>query len=526
MVPVTASRGLRRGRLRDLTEEVRGTARGARASRRLLTWAAIITACLGALLVAATSFDARIESALLDLPGLGALGRIGLGGPVTYYVSPSGADSASGTTPGHAWRTLRRASRVVLRPADRLLLRGGARYPGTLRLGSPDGGDAARPVLVSSYGTGRAVITSHGSGIVVADAGGIDIANIDLTGTGADATTAGINLFSDRRQGPRYAHIVITGVTISGFGNGIALAAAHDVGFADVRVGHAVLRGNLRAGLISFGPRFDPLAPRYAHSNLDISHVTAIKNLGDPKITRGSSGSGIVLGSVQQATVAWSTATGNGGSGGASGEGPFGIWAYDSLGVVFEHDRALANTSNNRYDGGGFALDKNTSGCVVQYNLSYGNWGAGYQIYSAQRDQAARDNIIRFNSSTDDSRTYQMSGSIILNGYTSDSLVYRNTIIASSPPGSLHSALYLGQNIHGNTIRGNILETRLPGPIVRAAAPLGTTAVRLLENDYYSAAASWQILWGQTSYLTLAGFRAGTGQERLGGRDVGRTVKP
>ena len=44
-------------------------------------------------------------------------------GGTTYYVSPSGSDSASGTDPSHAFRSVGRVSNLDLQPGDEILLR-------------------------------------------------------------------------------------------------------------------------------------------------------------------------------------------------------------------------------------------------------------------------------------------------------------------------------------------------------------------------------------------------------------------
>ena len=77
----------------------------------------------------------------------------------TFYLSPHGSDDAGGTSAGAAWRTLERASEVTYRPGDRLLLRSGGTFRGTLTIGGT--GTAAAPVRISSYGKGpRPVVTA------------------------------------------------------------------------------------------------------------------------------------------------------------------------------------------------------------------------------------------------------------------------------------------------------------------------------------------------------------------------------
>src|SRR5262245_65505565 len=51
-------------------------------------------------------------------------------GANTYYVSPSGDDTANGWTKTTAWRTLSRAAQQRFNAGDRLLLEGGVVPPG------------------------------------------------------------------------------------------------------------------------------------------------------------------------------------------------------------------------------------------------------------------------------------------------------------------------------------------------------------------------------------------------------------
>jgi hypothetical protein len=145
---------------------------------------------------------------------------------VTYYVSPAGSDTAAGKSPSTAWRTLGRASGAVLRPGDRLLLQGGHRYTGQIKIGPGEAGSAARPVVVSSYGRGRATITSRTSGVVVFDTAGVHISNLVIKGRHAmRPANSGIQVFSDL-SGRMLDHIVIKRVDISGYGYGIAIGRA------------------------------------------------------------------------------------------------------------------------------------------------------------------------------------------------------------------------------------------------------------------------------------------------------------
>ena len=319
-----------------------------------------------------TVVQPRVEKAI------SSYSSFSLPGPTTYYIRPGGSNTATGTSPATAWRTLNRASRAVLKPGNRLLLLGGHAYAGQLTLNSTDAGNIKKPVLISSYGGGRATITSRANGIMIFDTFGVTIRNLAITGHGAfKPKYAGIQLYSDRTTG-RLGHIFISQVNVSRFGVGIAIGASHDgAGFRNVRVTYSSLYNNLDAGLVSYGPDYTVGARGYAHQDIYISQVRAFRNPGDPNNTVHNTGSGIELGSVQGATISHSQAFANGGYGGTTDEGPIGMWAYDSTRVVMAHNVSFRNRSSNVHDGGGFGLDKDTSNSVLEYNLSYENHGAG-----------------------------------------------------------------------------------------------------------------------------------------------------
>lgn len=77
----------------------------------------------------------------------------------TFYVSPEGADRHAGLSPSRPWRTVARVNRARLRPGDRVLLRGGARFAHALMPRAS--GRPGAPIEFSSYGTGRARL-AHG----------------------------------------------------------------------------------------------------------------------------------------------------------------------------------------------------------------------------------------------------------------------------------------------------------------------------------------------------------------------------
>ena len=80
-----------------------------------------------------------------------------------YYVSVSGNDSKSGSSAATAWKTISRVNQNQYVPGDRILFQGGEAFPGTLNFRNTSAGTAAMPIVITSYGTSRAIIQG-GSG--------------------------------------------------------------------------------------------------------------------------------------------------------------------------------------------------------------------------------------------------------------------------------------------------------------------------------------------------------------------------
>jgi hypothetical protein len=443
---------------------------------------------------------------------------------VSYYVSPGGSDAAAGTSPSTAWRTLGRASGAVLRPGDRLLLQGGHEYSGQIKIGPGEAGSAARPVVVSSYGGGRATITSSTDGVVVFDTGGVEIWNLVIKGQHAmRPADSGIQVFSDL-SGRMLNHVVIGRVDVSGYGYGITIGADHDnAGFRNVRVSASSLHGNLNAGLASYGPAFNSAAPGYANADIHVSGVTAFGNHGNPANHVTNSGSGIVLSSVRSASVTRSTAYDNGGAGGATREGPIGIWAYDSAGVVLAHDVSHNNHSAISRDGGGFGLDQNTFNSVLEYNLSYANKGPGFLLYSAP-SEVQRGNVVRFNISNGDGRSHRALGGLAVSGRVRNAAVYQNTVVMTRA--EQQCSFKLSGPLRGVKVTNNLFVASRRGPVVLAATAMARRNVTLAGNDYYAPAGTWKVLWGKASYHSLRHWRTATRQELVHRRLTGLTLRP
>ncbi|MFM9370924.1 right-handed parallel beta-helix repeat-containing protein [Streptomyces sp. Da 82-17] len=448
----------------------------------------------------------------------------------TFHVGADGDDGNDGRSPDTAWRTLARAEREGLRPGDRLLLEGGARFPGTVTLGEGEAGSADRPVEIGSYGEGRArIVAADGPAVSVHNTAGVTIRDLDLTGgQGAYRRDGGINLYADRPGTGTLDRVTVSGVDVSGFRIGLAVgSAAPGTGFKDVTVRETRLHGNKDAGLLTYGPDFDAKRPAYAHENVTLERVEADRNTGDPEEDRTHSGSGIILGGVQGAVVRDSTAHDNGARGNErSPAGPVGIWAYDATRVLFEHNTAYRNHTGSDVDGAGFGIDSNVSASTLQYNLAFHNDGPGFYVFTRYRNGAHTDNTLRWNMSAHDGRKLPLKGGIAVLGVDINKLrVYQNTVLMTATEHEQGPALRLQDDEKDITVRNNNLITD-GSPLVFVEKELDAPNVLLQGNNYRAPQGQWTVTWAGRTYTGLAEWRAATGQEQLDGEPTGRTLDP
>lgn len=115
----------------------------------------------------------------------------------TFYVDPlTGDDTATGTTPDSAWRTLARASEADLQPGQVLALRTGMIHQGALNITAS--GLPGRPVTIQSYGEGKPPVltgdclTVSGDRVVVTGIAAQDCERAGFSITGDDVTLDGV----------------------------------------------------------------------------------------------------------------------------------------------------------------------------------------------------------------------------------------------------------------------------------------------------------------------------------------------
>jgi hypothetical protein len=440
-----------------------------------------------------------------------------------YYVSAAGNDANAGTLSA-PWRTLARVNAVTLQPGDSVMLRGGDRFPGGLSFDSADAGTTSAPIAITSYGAGRATIAAAGApGVSVYNAAGYRLSNLTVVGNGS--ATTGIIFYADLPGGVKLPYVRIDAVDVGGFGrNGIEIGSWNGAtGYRDVQITNATAHDNTLTGIVVYAQQPN------VHESIYIGGARAFNNPGLAGTTTNS-GSGIVLGSVNGATIERSVAHSNGWRCTAP-EGPVGIWAYDSTNVIIQHNESYGNRTGGKVDGGGFDLDQNVSLSTVQYNYSHDNDGAGYLLAHAPANDNHRGNVVRFNISENDGRKNSYAA-IELWGRIVATEIYNNTVFLSPSTSGLPRAVRVGnasitdRDVSGVHLRNNILQTTGGLPLVEVTTGqlAGAADLRFQGNDYFSAT-GFAVRWGSTTYSSLAAWRT-AGQEMNGSTAVGRTDDP
>ena len=426
----------------------------------------------------------------------------------TYYVSASGNDGKSGLSPAAAWRSIDRVNTQTLKPGDTILFQGGKTFSGSIYVPSTEGGTAKKPVVFSSYGNGRATISSGTrAGFDLAQTAGVAIANLNFRGSGKSNTWPGIWVHTDRPN-LKLSYLHIKNVEISHYGReGIKMAIkGRNTSLTAMKVENASLHDNLYGGLKATGEKPN------ANKLWVVDRVRAFNNPGSRK-EDGVSGSGIFIADVEDAIVQNSVAYNNG----KDGKAPVGIWAAGSNRVVFQYNESYNNRTTAISDGGGFDFDWDVHNSVMQYNYSHGNDGPGFLIYAGSHHSSG--NVIRYNVSENDGRKNGKAG-IQLGGNVTSTDIHNN-VVYMTPSGDSRSAAFIAHDWGANgkvpknvLVRNNIFQTTGGVKVVSmpdSVAKKGT--FKFNANAYHSSGKEFKIQWGSKAFKSLNDFRKSQKQE-------------
>jgi hypothetical protein len=295
--------------------------------------------------------------------------------------------------------------RLMAKPAN-IFFFGNQTYEGSLVLSNLQGTEE-RPIRITSPGRKRARIDGGNyEAIRITGCSYVIVSDLLLKGNGRKDgnTTNGLSLRNS--DNCRLLNIRADGFQKSG----VDLYNCHDIELKDVKSFN-----NGFSGINVMG------SSRDSSGKITIRNCSAENNPGDPTKLDNHSGNGILVGVSDNVLIERCTATNNGWDMPRTGNGPVGIWAWESNNVKIQYCVSYNNkTSRNAKDGGGFDLDGGVTNSVIQYCISFGNEGAGYGLFQYSGASPWHDNKIRYCISIKDATTTEGAGAIFVWNGTND----------------------------------------------------------------------------------------------------------
>jgi hypothetical protein len=452
-------------------------------------------------------------------------------GAVNYYVSPSGRDNASGLAPDRAWKSLARVAKQRFKSGDGVYFQGGGSFDGKL---SFDPKNAQSGLTLGSYGEGRARFYSNNStAILIHNLGDITIQDLELVGAGIDYNQgSGINFYNDLSGDVILKNIRVQRVRASGYREaGVVLGAwKNNSSYENINFNNIIASRNGKAGILTYAYR------PYLLKNVVITYCVAYDNYGIKNYTANHSGSGIVLGGASIGEISYSLAYNNG-IDCYTQAGPVGIWAYDSEYIIIKHNESYNNKTSGGADGDGFDLDQNSRYCVLEFNYSHDNYGAGFLLCQSLDNLNHTGNIIRYNISQNDARRKNLYGGILVYGKVLNTKIYHNSIyirptgISGIYPRAIVIANWGATHLDVSNlfIRNNIFITQGGVALVEVSSgqPTGPTTTLFQRNCYYTSGGAFKIVWKGSVKTSIAGMQAASAsQEKIDGVSVALVCDP
>ena len=454
-------------------------------------------------------------AALLMLTVAGCAARPA-GPPRDYYISPSGDDRAGDGGVDRPFATLQAVNNLALNPGDRVLLQGGATFTGGILLDEQDGGAPDQPVVIGSYGQGRATIDAgEGSAILVRGVSGLVIRDLRLISS-APGLNQGCGVEAERLSGRRRARgLWLDNLESRGFGReGISVCGRGAAGFETVRISNCIAVENRHGGIFVQG---DGSEDGFSHRDIAIQRCIASDNPGDPAARMmNRSGSGIYLSGVDNGLVDQCLASGNGAQSRGRRGGAMGIWASHASGIVIQRCRSVKNRTAGDYDGGGFGLDGGVSKSVLRYNHSAENDGSGYGIFQFQGASPNQDNLVHHNVSLNDGRRNGYAAVHVWNGGNGIRRlgVLNNTLVIGQEAQSANAAVWLQSATVDARFQNNLVIAAGRGLLMDVAP--GQAGLSMSGNAYVPLGVSPAVYFEGRSFNTLRELQLGTGQEARG----------
>jgi hypothetical protein len=391
---------------------------------------------------------------------------------MAFYVDPfAGDDGAEGTSPGAAWRTLAKVSGREFKSGEQVLLLRGGTWNEGLRLRGCATAD--KPIVLGAYGEGPRPRINAGPTHAITGEGAISgwrISGLELTSTNDLNPTCKITggkcgvyvAQEDPCEGLTIEDCLIHDTS----GPGIFLKATgkSKLVFKDTVIEHCEVYnascGIQFLGLPDYGTEY--------FGGFRVAHCV-VHDIG---------GDGIVPFCGNNGVIEYCTAYRTGQGCDEKDHSPVAIWYAWAKSCVIQYCHAYDNRTGGRgADGGAFDFDGGCVDCILQYNYSHDNEGAGYLICSWDAEKwPCTGCICRYNVSVNDGLQNDYAS---IHFWQNESCqIYNNTCITRSAPAVKFATS--GFNARGNLIANNVFLIDSPEeiPLVKSEFDIGENQFR------------------------------------------------
>jgi len=341
-----------------------------------------------------------------------------------YYVdSTAGSDSAPGTSPESAWKSLAKVNATTFHPGDHILFKSGGVWTGQLW---PKGsGSADQPITIDKYG-GDALPVINGAGeaedaVLLKNQEYWEVRNLEITNKGVTpAIRRGVHLVAENIGDLHHIYIQnltihdVNGTQKEKVNGGIHYSAIGDIKpsrFIDLRIENNHISHVDRSGIFGWSTHWTR-AKWYPSLGMIIRGNVLDDIGGDGIVNVATDGALVEHNVVSHANQ-------------RSDDYNDGIWPWSADNTIVQYNEVYA--MKGLHDGEGFDSDWNSRNTIIQYNYSHDNEG-GFLLICNEGSQSPKDSagnvgtIVRYNiSQNDHHRTIKFSGSV------KNTKIYNNT---------------------------------------------------------------------------------------------------
>jgi enterochelin esterase-like enzyme len=465
-----------------------------------------------------------------------------------FHVAANGNDSGDASDT-HPWRTIDKLNAQLFAPGSSILFRGGDTFVGNFKPNIAGGGSQANPIIIGSYGTGRATINpafGGETGIIDIEAmSGITVEDLilaapDLTKMPRGGVRIGNNS-GNRNGGYIIQRNDISGIrygqTNGNFGGEIFIEGSPGSGGIE----NVVIKNNNLHGLSGVTSRDDmgvggfggqPILNMTQVGNV-VYHIGASEiNPITNNISFPPMGDGLDFNSITNALAKYNIVHDNAANYNNAGGGPCAFLSASSSGCVWRFNEGYniqPAMTLVAVDFVGLDMDNATSGSLAEFNYMHDNYNSGFMFFS-NGDAGWNNNTIRRNLSVNNCKAglsgfgeYTITipgGNVTLhldNNFHYNDRVYHGQLYQNQDQGAPGITFNQVGGFTG-TVNNNIgvMSQSIYGlwtPInARTNGPYSNPVV-ITGNQWFGRNGGGQdYWWGNTEYFDLASFQTASGK--------------